>query len=121
MKDYLATLTPEQRQENLEKAKAAREAKKKAGENLKQDWLDENHWRSLASKYGTRLPLSYIPASDTKYIRRILKKLEIDPKEWLEVEGYKSLGDFGKQNPNTPAWVHVGLLLEWWDEKESQN
>ena len=116
MNEYLANITPEQRAENLEKARRAREEKKKAGEHLKQDWMDEQHFRALASKYGVRLPLAYIPATEVKYIKRIMKKLEIDPKMWLEAEGYRTLGDFGKNNPTTPAWVHCGLLLEWWDE-----
>ena len=58
--DYLKNLTDEQRQELREKSRLTKEAKKKAGENLYQDFGDLTHWRALASKAGVRLPASYI-------------------------------------------------------------
>lgn len=56
----LTNITPEQRAEMMEKAKLSKLAKKEAGKDLKQDFMDENHFRALASRYGIRLPASYI-------------------------------------------------------------
>lgn len=48
----LPIITPEQRLLMQEKAKASREAKKLAGESLKQEWADENYWREPAQRIG---------------------------------------------------------------------
>lgn len=116
--NYLKNLTDEQRKELREKSKLTKEAKKKAGENLYQDFGDDlTHWRSLASKAGVRLPASYIVNSEIKYVRRVAAKLDIDLKEYLEACGASNLKQLAKMNPNFPAYAEVGLLLEWWDER----
>lgn len=120
LKDYLTQLTPEQRAEMQDKAKLTREAKKLAGESLKQDYSDENHWRELASKIGFRMPASYIPCSDTKHLKRLLKLCKIDPKQWAEIEGYSSLKQFVIDNPEMPSYARCGLVLEYYFEKEKQ-
>lgn len=109
----LKNKTVEELQEMREKARLVRESKREAGKHLK-EFMDENHWRSLASKYGVRLPISYIPATETKYIKRIAKKLSVDLQEWLEGD---KLSAFGKDNPDWSAAAHAGLFLEWYDEK----
>lgn len=114
----IGNLTKEQREEMLEKARIAREEKRKAGEHLEQDFgTDEAVWRSLASKYGVRLPASYIPNSEVKYLKRVAKALDIDLVEYLEDCGVKTLKQLAALNSNWPAWSEVGFLLEWWDEK----
>lgn len=113
----LGNMTKEQRAENLEKARKAREEKQKAGENLKQDWLDEPHWRALASKYSVRLPASYIPNKEVKYLKRVAAKLEIDIKEYLESCGCTTIKKLVGLNPDWPAYAEVSMMLEWFDEK----
>jgi hypothetical protein len=115
--DYLKDITPEQRAQMQEKARIARDKKKEAGKNLRQDFSDEKFWRQTASDLGFRLPMSYVPASETKHLKRAMKKLGVDPKEWLEAEGFSRLTTFGNENPDWPAWAHVGLLLEWYVNK----
>lgn len=120
-KDYLTNLTPEQRLEMREKAKASKAAKKLfAEENLKTSWQDENHWRELASRIGFRLPASYIPCSEVKHLKRLLKLCKIDPKQWAEIEGYSSLKGFALDNPEIPAYARCGLVLEHYFDEEGQ-
>lgn len=114
--EHLRNMTPEERKANLAKAKEARAAKIEAGKYLMQDFEEYPLWKDLASKAGLRLPSYYIPATEVKYIKKALKKLGIEPKEWLEVEGFTKLNQFGKVNPTWPCYAHVGLLLEYWDE-----
>ena len=117
----LTILTPEQRLEMQAKTAATREAKKIAGEHLKQTWADLSFWRETASEAGIRLPISYIPATETKHIRKTLKKLDISIDEWLDVTGFKTLKGFGESNPTTPSYVEVGLALELWNEKRGKS
>lgn len=116
---YLQNLTDEERQANAARAKIARAEKKSAGELLKQDWQDENHFRKLASQYGIRLPLSYIPNSEVKYLKRTMKALGIDPKDYLAACGFTNLKQFHKENPLTPAWVECSYVIEYFDEMEN--
>lgn len=112
----LPIITPEQRAGMQEKAKLTREAKKLAGESLKQDYADENHWRELASRIGFRLPARYIPCSELKHLKRLLKLLQIDPKHWAEIEGCKTLKAFSVLNPEMPSYARCGLVLEYYFE-----
>lgn len=118
--NYLANQTEEQRAENLVKAQQARIEKKAAGEHLKQDFADENHWRDLASKYGVRLPASYLPCSETKHVKRALRTIGASQAEFLEYHDEKNLKVFALDNPDWPAWAAVGVMLEWWDEKNGK-
>ena len=116
----LPTITPEQRLEMQVKAKATREAKKLAGENLKQGFSDESHWRDLASRIGFRMPASYIPCSETKYLKKLLKLCRIDPRQWAEIEGFSSLKQFGIDNPDWPCYARCGLVLEYYFDEEGK-
>lgn len=118
--NYLSNLTEEQRAENIAKAQAARIEKRAAGASLKNDFKDENHWRELASKYGIRLPASYLPCSETKHVKRALKALGAEQSEYLEYNDEKSLRVFAENNPDWPAYAAVGVMLEWWDEKNGK-
>lgn len=116
----LGNLSKEERLANLEKARISREKKKEAGKHLRQAYVDEAYHRKTASKFGLRMPASYISACNTKHLKRVMKKLEINPSEWLAVEGYKSLADFGRENPTVSAAEHIGILLEWYCENGSE-
>ena len=116
-KDYLSNLTPEQRLEMREKAKASKAAKNAFAENnLKTSWQDESYWRELASRIGFRLPTSYTPCSETKHLKRLLKVCNIDVKDWAEIEGFKTLKGFSTLNPEIPSFVRCGLVLEYYFE-----
>ena len=119
-KSHLVALTPEQREIMLEKSRISREAKKKAGEHLKQDFgEDETLWRKLASEVGFRLAAKHIPCSETKYIKRLLKHLDRTPEWWKEVNGYTKFSQFAKNNPDWPMFACQGLILEdYFNEKE---
>jgi len=117
--DYLKNLTPEQRQELRAKAAQSREDKKKAGEHLKQDWADEAHMRGLASEFGIRLPSSFIPNTEIKYLRRVANKLNIDLNAYIEACGVKNLKQLVALNPDHPAWIECYFLLEFHKESVS--
>lgn len=104
-------ISPEMRSENLEKARIVREAKQEAGKNLKQDWLDAPLWAYLRSEVGLRSPPSYIPCSETKYIKRTLKAIGKD-NEWYYENFSSPMTKFAKDNPNVPAYVLQGLMME---------
>ena len=119
-KDYLSNLTPEQRLEMREKAKASKAAKKLfAEDNLKTSWQDENHWRELASRIGFRLPTSYTPCSEVKHLKKLLRLCRIEYKVWANIEGYTSLRGFAVDNAEWPCYARCGLVLEYYFEKES--
>lgn len=114
---YIYNLTEEQMRENLEKAHLARAKKKEERanniHNLRDDWLDEAHWRNLAGKYKVRLPNMYdLPSS--ALLTRILKKLNMKREQFNE--HYTSYSYFVKNNPDVSAFVLCGLLLEIKDE-----
>lgn len=85
---YIQSLTEEQRKANLERARIARQEKAEAGKLLFHDFCDLPYWQKLAKKYGVRLPNSYIPNSDVKHLKKVIKKLGVDYKEYLEACGY---------------------------------
>jgi hypothetical protein len=110
--------------ENIDRAalqQASKESREKkqsyARDNLKIDWADSNHWRDLATKHGVRLPVWYIPNTETKYLRRLFKHKDVDIKHYLEYCGCKSMKQLVDMNPEYPAFVEVGFALEWLDEK----
>lgn len=111
IKDYLSSLSTEDRQAMVLKSKETRELKRKAGESL-QVFTDEAYWRTLASKAGIRMPASYVPASEGKYLKRVLKKLDIPFSEWQEENGYKTIAQFAADNPTWSAVALIGLTLE---------
>lgn len=113
MINHLVALTEEQKQF----AQEARREKILAGESLRHGFADEQHWRDLAKKMGTRLPQSYQPATSTKYIRKIAKKVGIDIKEWIDSTGCTNLTEINNLNPNIPAYAMTGWFLEYCDEK----
>lgn len=108
-----------------EMKQAAQQAKKDkiayAKENLKLEWADEKHWKFLAQSYGVRLPAYYHPSSDTKYARRLVKKLGGDLNEYLEYSGCRTLKELASLNPTQNAVAFCGFILEWWHEKANRD
>ena len=101
---------------DYKKAQEAIAQKKLDNAHLKSDFSDLPHWKELASKYGVRLPSYYIPSKETKYLRRLFKKVEMDIQEYLEYCGVSTLKQLVKLNPNYPAYAELGLALEYIDE-----
>lgn len=106
-------MTPEM----AEAARAARLAKAEAFKSrqhlLIQKFGDERHWKRLASELGVRMPASYLPCSELRYVRRACRKLNFDYVAWFE----ERLTLFPKLNPTWPAYAHLGLVLEAAAEK----
>jgi len=117
-KDYLKNITKEDRALMLEKAKAKREEKKKAGEGLRQNYADENYHRMIASELGIRMPASYLPNTEVKYLKRAAKHLNIDIKDYLEACGVKTLKQLVAMNPDMNMVCELGLYLEYIKEKK---
>ena len=101
---------------DYKKAQEAVAQKKLDNAHLKNDFSDLTHWKELASKYGVRLPRYYIPSSETKYLKRLFKKVEMDIQEYLNACGVSTVKQLVKLNPNYPAAAEVGLALEYIDE-----
>lgn len=114
----LKNITKEERALMLEKAKAKRDEKKKAGESLRQNYADENYHRSLASQLGIRMPASYLPNTEVKYLKRAAKHLGVDIKEYLADCGCTTLKQLANMNPQMSAVEEVGLFLEYVKEKK---
>ena len=113
--------TPRDMSQYKEQAAASRLAKKQyAEEHLKIDYMDAPLWRELASKYKTRLPSYVHPNTASKYLKRMLTHLGVDSKEYLEACGVKNFKQLAAMNPEYTAMAEVGLLLEWYDNKESE-
>lgn len=119
-KHNLPSMTQAEREEMLIKAAEVKAAKKAwAEDNLKQDWADKSHWQELASKYSVRLPVWYIPATETKYLKRLFRQLEMEINEYVDAMGCSNIKELVSGNTTMPAWVAVGLALEWIDEVKS--
>lgn len=118
MQNYLENASVEQRQEWLAKAQEARKLKREAGAHLIQDHGDdEKVWRTLASGVDFRMPASHIPASELKYVRRLLKKIDRDMDWCKDVFGYSNMAQFYKDNPKWNAVSLCGLILEDWNDE----
>lgn len=108
-----------------EMKQAAQQAKKDkiayAKEHLDLDWGDdEKHWKSLGKLYNVRLPAYYHSSEETKYARRLFKKLGGDMNEYLEYSGCRTLKELVSLNPTHNAVAFCGFILEWWHEKQTE-
>ena len=88
-----------------------------AGATFKQDWLAKDDWLSLALSRGIKFPAKYVPAED-RLILRWLRKIHMTQSEFLAWGGYGALSDFAIQNPRTPLWALIGMLLEYVEERD---
>jgi hypothetical protein len=105
--------TPEQRAENIAKARLARAqqfAHNKAHEHLlKLDYMDSNHWANLASKHKVRMPASNEPCTP-KGMRKYLKRVGITNEQWKDA--YTSIDYFIEHNPKWTLYAAAGCMLE---------
>lgn len=98
--------------DSMAKARQAKERLIEQGRALKQDWLDADHWRVLASQKRYRLPPWYIPLS-AGGIERTLRDLGLDSEFFREVFGKKeTYKRFVIKNPRLPLWAFAGMCLE---------
>lgn len=112
--NHLTNFTPEQREEMRQKAHVARLEKMAEAEKYKQDYSDMPYWKELASKYGVRMPPYYAHCSETKYLKRAMKKIDANhSKEYPEAMGCKTLNELIQCNPTYTAQATIGLYLEW--------
>ena len=82
------------------------------GKELKQDWLDAEHWRNLASRRGYVLPQSHIPLM-SEGIEKVLHDLNLDQKFFRKCFGARlTYQEFVDLNPRAPLWAFAGWLLE---------
>lgn len=109
-------MSQEQREEVRFKRIADQEYAKK---HLILDRPDEPYWKAIASERGIRMPQWHILGTEVKYVKRACKKLGIDVKEYVESTGFKTLKEFAENNPKFNAVAQVGLVLEYWADKES--
>jgi len=112
---HLAPMTDEQRQAVKDQRIADQEY---ARENVTLDRPDEPYWKALASEQGIRMPQWHILGTEIKYIRRACKKLGVDVKEYTDSTGFKTLKEFAETNHKFNAVAQVGLVLEYWVDKE---
>lgn len=113
--EHLKEMTQEQR----EAASIARQAKKAYAEaNYIQSFGDEPYWRNLASSYDVRMPVRSAGPHETKYLRRVAKKVGVSLDEYVESTGFSTLKAFCTANSRYPAFAIVGLYLEFVDEQK---
>lgn len=107
-------------QEMHNQAKLTRELKKlEAEKNLKLEYADADHWSSLASKFGVRLPIYYHPSSETKYIKRMASKIGIDLQDFLNSTGFSTLKQLVEANKTFNCAAMCGILIEYADNQAS--
>lgn len=109
-KEHLVHMSDEQRAAAKLKRVADQEY---AREHLHTEYKDEGFWRDNASKVGLRLPGWWIPASETKYIRRACKKLSVDINDFVESTGFSNVNQLVKANSKWSAVGMVGLCIEF--------
>ena len=109
----LATQTPEERAENLERARLSRLAKGEARRRstLRRDYLDMPEWERLASDFGVRLP-PHGEAPTPTVIRQFLNRIKRSVAWYYEQTGEKSLRDFTANSPAWEARAWAGIVLE---------
>jgi hypothetical protein len=101
-------------QEDREAIAIARQIKKEYAEaNYINSFSDEPYWRNLASYYDVRMPVRSAGPHETKYVRRIAKKVGVDIDLFVQSTGFNTLKAFCEANNNYPAWAIVGLYLEF--------
>lgn len=98
--------------QNQQAAAAAREAAQQyARENLRLDFADAPHWRTLAAAAGIRLPAWYVRCTPGG-LRKQSVRLGLDLTAIEDVTGCSSYRELAGLNPTWPLFAVVGLLLE---------
>jgi hypothetical protein len=81
-------------------------------DNIKTEYVDKPLWSELASSQGVKLPLWWKPASETRYVKRVAKKVGVDINLFVQATGFNTLKEFVSANPKLSAVGLVGLYLE---------
>lgn len=117
----LENITAEQRAEYLEQGRIARQEKIKwATENLDMEYgEDEAEWRRLFSLYGVRAPQKHIPATEVKYLKRMVKAVGADMQAYMVVCGTKNVVQLAKMNLRENALASCGYFIEYWHELQT--
>lgn len=109
----LPVMTPEQREEALEKSRLAKLAKKEYAEkHLKLEYSDENYWTTKSAELGIRLPQKF--AVGAKGIRKTAKALGVDIKEFLDSTGCNNLNELCALNPTWNSRALASLVVEYY-------
>ena len=113
LKEYRDSLSDEDKAALIAKMHKARADKAafrlENSATLKTDYLDSNHWATLASDMGIRMPSNLDPAS-SKVIRKYCKKANVSIEQFNE--HYTSMSYFCENNPKWTAYAVAGLILE---------
>lgn len=110
-----APITDEQREQAKQQRLIDQEY---ARNNLKINYVDSDFWKERASFYKLRMPLWWIPALETKYVRRACKKLEITVEDFVDSTGFTNLNSLVRANPTWTAFGMVGLCIEYKESRE---
>ncbi len=107
-----ASISPEQRIENLAKAKAAKAAKNEVrrASTLRKDWADMPEWERLASERKLRLP-PHGELATVSNIRTFCHKAGVTGEQFNQWAGCTVAG-FLARNPTWPARAIAGVILE---------
>lgn len=119
----LNDITPEQRQAYLEQGRIARQEKIKWAEtHLDMEYgEDEAEWRGLFSLYGLRAPQKHIPATEVKYLKRMVKAVGADMQAYMNACGTKNVVQLAKMNPRENALASCGYFIEYWNELQTSS
>lgn len=117
----LENITPEQRQAYLEQGRIARQEKILfAQEHLDTDHgEDEKVWRELFSLYNLRAPQRHIPATEVKYLKRMVKAVGADMQDYMIACGTKNVIQLAKMNPRENVLASCGYFIEYWHELQT--
>ena len=104
----------EQQRENAQKV--AKEKRVLGQELYRNDFMDDEHWKELALRFGVLLPKWYV-APEVSKMRSWIRKLGLKERDYCEACGEDwQLSDFAKLNPDWPLRAFVGILLEYVEE-----
>lgn len=92
-----------------------------AKEHLHIKYQDEDFWKERSSFYGFRMPMWWIPASETKYVRRACKKLGVKVEDFVYSSGFSNLNQLVSVNPTWTAFGMVGLCIDYKENNWSVN
>ena len=117
----LNKFTEEEKKSLLMKAHEARITKKLfAEENLDMEYgEDEAEWRRLFALYGVRSPQKHIPATEVKYLKRMVKAVGANMQAYMSACGTKNVVQLAKMNPRENALASCGYFIEYWHELQT--
>lgn len=116
LKAYRDNLTQEQKLESMQRAQQGRLDKsleRKTNEHLYTlSYMDENYWQQLAQEVKYKMPIYNQPCT-TGEMRKVMRKLKVDVKGWLEDCSLRSLQQWITLNPKHTAYAFAGNILEY--------